>query len=237
MTVEILAIGAHPDDADIGVGGILCAAAAAGHTVDILDLSQGELGTRGTPAERAAEALEAARILGIRGRHNAHLPDGGIANTPEQRVAVVRHLRHLRPRIVLSPMGQDRHPDHDAAHELVRDALHLAGLSKLACEGSPHRPERVFYYRVYGDDSAPACVVNVTPVFDTKLEALRAFRSQFHNPSYDAPETFVSSPAFWDGIKTRAAYWGSRIGVAYAEPLHTLGPLGVDSLPGLETTA
>mgnify|MGYP002619857306 CR=1 FL=1 len=234
MTVEVLAIGAHPDDADIGVGGILCKLAKAGKRVGILDLTRGELGTRGTVEERTKEAAEAARILGVAERANAGLPDGGLANTLEQQRVVAGHIRRLRPRILLAPLDRDRHPDHDAAHALVRDSAYFAGLAKWEADREPHRPERIFWYRVYGDDTKVTFVMNITDEFAQKREAMQAFRSQFHNPDYKAPETFVSSPAFWNAIETRAAYWGSRIGVAYGEALHSLSPVGLETLPGLE---
>lgn len=237
MMVDVLAIGAHPDDADIGVGGILCKLAKAGRRVGILDLTRGELGTRGLVKERAEEAAEAARLLGVAERNNAGLPDGALANVLEQRRVVAEHIRRLRPRIVLAPMDNDRHPDHDAAHALVRDAAYFAGLVKWDAEGEPHRPDQMYYYRVYGNDTDVAFVVNITEEFEQKQRALKAFRSQFHNPDYEGVETFVSSPAFWRSIETRASYWGSRIGMAYGEALHTLTPIGLETLPGLENPA
>ena len=234
MSVDVLAIGAHPDDADIGVGGILCKMANAGKRVAILDLTRGELGTRGLVKERAEEAAEAARILGVSERINAGLPDGALANVPEQQRTVAEHIRRLKPRIVLAPLANDRHPDHEAAHALVRDAAYFAGLVKWEAEGAPHRPSGIYYYRVYGNDTEVAFVVNISDEFEQKREALKAFRSQFHNPDYEGVETFVSSPAFWRAIETRAAYWGSRIGMAYGEALHALTPVGLDTLPGLE---
>lgn len=234
MNADILAIGPHPDDADIGVGGILAKAAAAGKRVVIADLTRGELGTRGTPDERAAEAQAAARILGAAARENLGLPDGAVANTETQRTAVAALIRRHRPRILLAPMANDRHPDHEAAHALVRDAAYLAGLAKFAAEGDPWRPSRIYYYRVYGDPEPPAILIDVSAVFATKLAALREFTSQLYNPSYEGAETFVASKAFWEGIARRAAHWGAQIGVAHAEPLTALAPIAMQWPPGLE---
>lgn len=244
MTVDILAIGAHPDDVEIGIGGLVRKLADQGYRVGILDLTQGELGTRGSVEERRAEAAHAAEILGVAVRENAGLPDGGVADSEDQRLAVIPHLRTLRPRMILAPMRHDQHPDHEAAHYLVRNANHFAGLAKMMPETaeSRWRTPRVLYYSVYTEPAIPDLIVDVTGQFDAKLDALRAFRSQFHNPDYDGQETWVSTAAFWETIRTRAQYWGARLGVpgeihqgpAYAECLFHDGPIPVQTLPGLE---
>ncbi len=244
MTVDILAIGAHPDDVEIGIGGLVRKLVDQGYRVGILDLTQGELGTRGSAEERRAEAARAAEILGVAVRENAELPDGGVADSPDQRLTVIPHLRALRPQTILAPMRLDQHPDHDAAHYLVRNANHLAGLAKMMPETAqaPWRAPRMLYYSVYLEPAIPDLIADVTSQFDAKLEALRAFRSQFHNPDYDGEQTWVSTEAFWDTIRTRAQYWGSRLGVpgadqqgpAYAECLFHDGPIPVQTLPGLE---
>lgn len=234
MKVDVLAIGPHPDDADLGLGGILCKLAARGFTTSILDLTRGELGTRGTPVERATEAAESARILGISLRENAGLPDGALANTPEQRERVVHFIRRLRPKVLLIPNKPDRHPDHEAAHELCRAANFYAGVEKVCPDSDPWRAESVYFYGPYQDaPHPPTFVVDVSGHFEAKLEALATFRSQFYNPDYNGEETAVSSRAFWDSIRHRAAYWGSRVGVQYGEALYSEGPLALDILPGL----
>jgi bacillithiol biosynthesis deacetylase BshB1 len=231
---DILAIGPHPDDAELGVGGILAKAARAGYRTGIIDLTAGELSTRGDVETRAQEAGEAARILGITHRENVCLPDGGIANDPDQQLALIIKLRTLRPRILLAPMRPDRHPDHESAAELVKAAHFFAGLAKVDTGQQPHRAERVYYYTPYFHAPAPpSVVIDISDVFEVKMQALAAYHSQFHNPDATGPETFISSESFWQDIRTRAAYWGSQIGVAHGEPLHHGGPLGFALPPGL----
>jgi bacillithiol biosynthesis deacetylase BshB1 len=228
MSVDLLVVGAHPDDAELGAGGTLALLAHRGKRTAILDLTRGELASRGTPAERAAEAAEAARVLGVAHRENAGLPDGGIDNTAEQRAAVIVVLRRLRPRVLLVPAAPDRHPDHAAAFALLHDANFLSGLGKLP-GGEPHRAARIFGYHAYADqEREPTFVQDISETLELKLAALRAHASQFHNPAYPGNETHVSSPEFWDNITTRAAYWGARIGVKYGEPFYAPTPLALD---------
>ncbi len=233
--VDVLAIGAHPDDVELGVGGILLTLAAQGHSIAVLDLTRGEAGSRGSAEERAVEAATAAEALGLKARENAHLPDGGLADTIEQREAVARIIRRFRPSIILSHAPHDRHPDHHAAHDLVRNANFMAGVSTFKTEDEPHRASRLYFYHPYSEvDTPPDLVVDISSQFDRKVEVLRAYRSQFHNPEYEGPATLVSSAGFWDAIRTRAAHWGNRIGVTYGEPLFTEGPIATKTLPGLE---
>ncbi len=235
MSMDVLAIGAHPDDADLGVGGLLCKLAQAGKRTAILDLTQGELGSRGTVAEREIEAAESARLLGLTTRLNARLPDGGIANTTEQRCVVVEIIRQLRPKIILGPMRPDRHPDHEAAHDLVKDAHFFSGVHGLKTESPAWRARTLYGYSAYFEGTTtPTHVVDITAFFEQKIAALRAFRSQFHNVDYDGPETLVASSQFWDAIATRAAYWGNTIGVRYGEPLYGTLPLAMNLPPELE---
>jgi bacillithiol biosynthesis deacetylase BshB1 len=234
VTVDVLAIGAHPDDVEIGIGGLVHKLVRRGLTVGILDLTQGELASRGTPRERHEEAGDAARVLGVAIRENAGLPDGHIANSAEHQQTLIPLLRALRPHTVVAPMPDDRHPDHDAAHTLVRDANYFSGLIQINSGNEPHRAERMYFYRVYGDPTPPTFVVDISEDFDTKIQALEAYTSQFHNPDFEGELTYVSSEAFWESIRTRAQYWGSRIGTAYGESLHALAPVAVDLPPGLE---
>lgn len=235
QSVTVLAIGAHPDDVELGVGGILLTVAAQGHSTAVLDLTRGEAGSRGSVEERAVEAATAADALGLQARENAHLPDGGLADTIEQREAVARLIRRLRPSIILSHAPHDRHPDHHAAHDLVRNANFTAGVSTFKTEDEPHRASRLYFYHPYSEvDTPPDLVVDISAQFERKIEVLHAYRSQFHNPEYDGPATWVSSARFWESIRTRAAHWGSMIGVDYGEPLYINGPLAAKTLPGLE---
>lgn len=250
-TVDVLAIGAHPDDVEIGIGGTVRKLVLQGRRVGILDLSQGELASRGSVEERRAEAQRAAEILGVLRRQNAGLPDGGITNTTAQQHALIPFIRSFRPRVILAPMRDDRHPDHEAAHHLVRAADYFAGLVRLHSanqdsanqdsgnqnsgpESEPWRAPHMYFYAVHKEMAIPQLIVDVSGQFEDKLAALRAFRSQFHNPEYGGVETYVSSAGFWESIQQRAAYWGSRIGVAYGETLFSDGPIAVSTLPGIE---
>jgi bacillithiol biosynthesis deacetylase BshB1 len=235
MSVDVLAVGAHPDDADLGVGGTLLLLAAQGFRTAILDLSQGEAASRGTPHERVREAERSARVLQVRERYNVELPDGGIDNSPEQRLRVIPFIRALRPTIILGPHAQDRHPDHGAAQALVRDANFFAGVTSIETEEEPYRAPHIYRYHPYQDSAdAPALVMDVSDFFERKLRALKSFKSQLYNPGYAGPQTYVSSPEFWDSVTTRAEYWGSRVGVQFGEPLYADGPLLLNYLPGLE---
>jgi len=232
--MDVLAVGAHPDDVELGCGGLLHKLAQAGKRVAILDLTRGEMSTRGTPDERSVEAGNAAAILGVAERANAGLPDGGVANTPEQRLAVIPFIREFRPKVLLTLMTPDRHPDHAAAHALVSDANYLAGLARIDTGRFPHRTPQTLFFHPYTDFAGPpAFVADISANFEAKLAALRAHASQFHNPGYQGPDTFISSKAFWDGIEVRARYWGTRIGVLYGEPFHADGPMPLDFLSGL----
>jgi bacillithiol biosynthesis deacetylase BshB1 len=235
VTVDVLAAGAHPDDVELGIGGLVNRLVRDGYEVSILDLTRGEMGTRGTPEERAREALDAAHVLGVARRDNAGLPDGGLMDTPEQRLAVVPFIRELRPKVILAPMGNDRHPDHGAAHHLLVSANYMAGLGRIESEREPYRAPRMYFYPAYAGAGLPALIADVSDTFETKLEAIRAYRSQFFNPEYEGRPTYISTPEFWESIRAKAAYWGARIDVRYGEPLYTEGPVGIRSLPGLET--
>lgn len=235
MNVDVLAVGAHPDDVELGIGGLLHKLAQHGHTVGILDLTRGEMSTRGSIEERDAEARDAARILGAVRRENAGLPDGAVANTHEQQMRTIFFIRAHRPRILIALMDDDRHPDHRAAHALVRDAAYFSGLARIDTGQEPYRPLITYFYHPYYEDrAAPALVVDISDHFEAKTEALRAHKSQFHNPDYPGEPTFISSPEFWESIRTRAAYWGGLVHVKYGEPLYAPGPIGVVLPPGLE---
>lgn len=235
MNVDVLAIGAHPDDVDLGVGGTLLLLAAQGFTTAILDLSQGEAASRGTPDERVREADRSARVLQVRERYNAELPDGGIENTQDQRLRVIPFIRALRPAVILSHHATDRHPDHGAAHALVRDANFFAGVSSIETDEEPYRAPNLYFFHPYQDSAdPPAMVMDVSDFFERKMRALKSFKSQLYNPDYAGPATYVSSPEFWDSITTRAAYWGGRAGVTFGEPLYAQGPLLMNYVPGLE---
>ena len=233
-TVDVLAIGAHPDDVELACGGLLIKLAQEGKKVAILDLTRGEMGSRGNAEVRASEAATAAEIMGIYKREGIDLPDTRLANTTEQQREIIPFIRHYRPAIICALMAPDRHPDHAAAHALSRDANYYSGLSRIDTGQEPYRTPRIFYFYPYAElAGAPPCVVDISEVFETKMKALQAYESQFHNPHFPGPATQISSKEFWEGIETRARYWGGRIGVEFGEPMYTDSPLKLSTLPDL----
>ena len=243
-TVDVLAVGAHPDDVELGCGATLVTLACRGLTFGILDLTRGEAGTRGTPEARAAEAAEAARILGARFRDGLDLGDGALRTDREAELAVLGVIRLRRPRLVLAPLARDRHPDHVRANRLVTDASFYAGLRALETGRAPHRPQQVVYYpSTYVAE--PSFLVDVTGFLETKLAAIRAFRSQFFSPGSNEPATFISSREFLDGVAARARAYGLLANVGAAEAfVSSRPPLLEDPLrafagyePGFEGSA
>lgn len=216
MTVDVLAVGAHPDDVELGCGGTLAALAARGQTFAILDLTRGEAGTRGTPETRAREAAEAARILGAAERTNLDLGDGDLRTDRAAQLEVIEVIRQLAPRIVLAQHAGDRHPDHARASRLVTEAAFYSGLRSIP--GRAHRPQQVLYYPS-SYPMEPTFLVDISSTFERKLAAIRAYASQFHRPgaNLDDPETYISSRGYFDGITARAQGYGRIANVAYAE--------------------
>lgn len=240
--LDVLAFAAHPDDVELSIGGTMCRLARDGYRTGVVDLTRGELGTRGTPETRAVEAAEAGRILGLAARENLGLPDGGLANTPEHRLAVVRALRRHRPHVVLMNAPVDRHPDHPNAATLVGEALFASGLAQIETlddagrPQAPWRPHHALHY-MQSIDFEPTFVVDVSDVWEQRIAAMRAYATQFHSGAPgadDGPQTFISTPAFMEWIEARARAWGYRIGAAYGEPLlYRHGPVGVGDLMGV----
>jgi bacillithiol biosynthesis deacetylase BshB1 len=214
--VDVLVFSPHPDDAELGCGGMLASLPPRGLSFGIVDLTQGEMATRGTPEIRAREAREAARILGARFRETLDLGDGGLRTDRAAELRVVEAVRRARPRIVLAPLSADRHPDHARAGRLVPEAAWYAGLAKLETGIPPHRPDQVLYYATYVLVT-PTFLVDVSATFATKVEALRAYRSQFHDPNSLEPATYVSSKGFFEGVEARARALGRIANVEYAE--------------------
>ena len=213
---DILAIGAHPDDVEVHVGGILALASDRGLKAAILDLTSGDLGTRGTAETRRLEAMEAARILGVT-RHVLDFPDGRFTVEEAYRVRLMTELRRLRPRVLILPAPEDRHPDHRRAHRLTREAAYYAGLKNYPCPGSPFRPEAVAW--VGGENPGlPDLLVDVSAVWERRMAAFDAFGSQFdQDPSQ--PVTRIAHPAFRRGVLGRAMHWGSLRMCDWAEAL------------------
>lgn len=221
--LDCLAIGAHPDDAEISAGGTLALMARLGRRVGILTLTRGESGTRGTPELRAGEARDAAAILGTVYQGMLDLGDGDISNTQENRRAVVEAIRRLRPCVILTNGPDDRHPDHRRAQELVRDAVFLANVGGFHAEGDRWLTMAVcfFYQHQYFPEGRVDWIVDVTETHETKMAALRAHGSQFFGSPDDedpAKATYIASPAFWEYLRDRSHTWGHRIGARHGEP-------------------
>ena len=213
---DVLAIAAHRDDVEQTCGGTLLRMAARGLRTAILDLTQGEAGTRGTADERAREAEEAARILGVGWRQALTVPDGAIENTLENRVAIVHVLRRLRPRVVILPYWQARHPDHAVTGTLGYDACFLAGIKKVDTGTDPHRPFKIVYASLYAD-VRPSFVVDVTPFIEQRHLALMAYRSQYANQSAGSG-LFVPEEEIRERTFAEARHYGLLAGVRYGEP-------------------
>jgi N-acetylglucosamine malate deacetylase 1 len=219
--VDLLAIAAHRDDAELTCGGTLAKVARAGHRAGILDLTQGESGTRGDAATRAAEAERAARALGVAVRLNARLPDAHLANDEPSRLNVVALIRQTRPRVVILPYPVGRHPDHRIASELGRDACYLAGLAKYGAPGEPHRPFKLLYALAYREDPVkPSFVVDISDSFEAKMQAIRCYASQFDGAKA-AGEIHPTGQDLYELIRVQSAHYGSLIRKAYGEPFFT----------------
>ncbi len=230
LPYDALFLGAHPDDVEILAGGTVARLVAMGRRVLVVDATRGEMGTRGTPEERAREAADAARILGVP-RLNLDLPDGHVGgDLPGATRAMVRLLRHARPRTVFTHEPDDHHPDHNAVSRAVKDAFFQANVLKYETGQPRHKTRRVFHFVGTRDrwPPPPSFVVDITDAWETKLAALRAFRSQLHNPDYVGPETYVSSDIAWHFLEGRASFFGSLIGVRYAEGFRAVAPLRID---------
>jgi len=214
--LDILAIAAHRDDVEQTCGGTLLVQQSLGWKTGILDLTRGEAGTRGTAAEREAEAAEAARILGVSHREALDLPDGNVQNTLENRLKIAAVLRRLRPRVVILPYWQGRHPDHYTSATLGYEACFVSGLAKADVAGAPHRPYKILYASLYAD-VRPTFVVDITPHMETRLASLLAYRSQYATQP-EGGALFVPEEEIRERTFASARHYGLLAGVRYAEP-------------------
>jgi bacillithiol biosynthesis deacetylase BshB1 len=215
MTLDILAFGAHPDDVELHIGGTLAKMAARGYAVGVVDLTRGELGTRGTPAIRAREAKKAAQILELKVRENLGLPDGGVTVTPESRLKVIHALRKHRPMLVLAPHWDEAHPDHANAGRLVAEAAHHAGLAKIRTGRERFRPKAILYYMLPPYARA-TFIVDVSAHIEQREAAIRAHQSQLFDPARE-PDTYLSQPDFLYRVNAVVSYYGTIIGRAKGE--------------------
>lgn len=234
MKLDLLFIVAHPDDAEISCGGTIAKAVAAGNSVGIIDMTGGELGTRGTMEIRAKEAEEAAQILGLKVRENLWMADGFFVNDKTHQLPIITKIRQYQPDVIVTNAIDDRHPDHGKASRLVSDAAFLSGLRKIetSLDGplqDAWRP-RAVYHMLQDRWIEPDFVVDITGHFETKMESIKAFGSQFHDPNSTEPETPISGVGFMKHIEGRAMQCGRLIDAEYGEGYTTERPVGTGSI-------
>ncbi|WP_160712735.1 bacillithiol biosynthesis deacetylase BshB1 [Chitinophaga solisilvae] len=242
MKLDILAIAVHPDDVELGCAGTLMIHALQGMKTGVVDLTRGELGTRGTPELREQEAQDAAKIMGLEVRENLGLADGFFRNDTMEQMAIIRAIRKYQPDIVLANAMDDRHPDHGRAGKLIADSCFLAGLRKITTEEDgiqqqAWRPKQVFHF-LQDRYHEPDFVIDITPVMEKKLEAIKSFSSQFLAAKDHEPQTYISGANFFDSVIYRAKMLGKMVGVEYAEGYTSAKMIGIRSMTDLinETT-
>jgi N-acetylglucosamine malate deacetylase 1 len=223
-TVDVLAIGPHPDDIEIGIGGIIAKHAALGHRVGLCDLTAGEMGSNGTVEERLAEAEAARAVLGAAWRVNLRLPDRAIGSSPDHQRLVAGLVRSARPKVLAIPYWSDRHPDHVAASHLLTEGVFSAGLRRYQVDGDAWKPESICYYFI-NDMAAPSFVVDVSEHYETKRRALACHVTQFQPSNSDAVATRLTSVRFRQLVESRDAQFGASAGVAFAEGIVVKQPL------------
>jgi bacillithiol biosynthesis deacetylase BshB1 len=232
MKLDLLAFGAHPDDVEISCAGTIIKHVSLGYKVGVVDLTRGEMGTRGTPQIRDAEAMAASEIMGLQIRENLDMPDGYFTNNEEHQHKVIRMLRKYQPDVVIANAIRDRHPDHGKGADLVRDSCFYAGLQKLVTEEDgkaqqPWRPRALYHY-IQDQWIEPEILIDISDFWDLRMAAVLAFKSQFFDPNSKEPVTYISKPGFLDTLKFRAQTLGKMIGVSYAENFTSLRKPGVD---------
>lgn len=237
MKLDILVFAVHPDDAELGCSGTILKEIAAGRRVGIVDLTRGELGTRGTAETRDQETIESSKILGLHARENLGMRDGFFKNDEEHQLKVIQMIRKYSPEIVLCNALHDRHPDHGRASSLVSDAFFLSGLPKIKTELDgiaqvSYRPRLLLQY-IQDNYIKPDILVDITDFFDKKMESIHAFKTQFFNTEGDGQETYISSPNFLKVVEARAREFGKSINATYAEGFTSKKLLGVDDLMDL----
>ncbi len=230
MKLDVLAVSPHPDDVELHCGGLMIRFADLGYATGIVDMSRGEKGTRGTVDVRKREAAAAAEVLGLAGRLNLELPDARIGTGDTHRDALIGAIRRYRPEMLLVPHEVARHPDHEATSRLAREAAFLAGLEKIVTDHPAFRPRKVVFYLTHHRyrEPRPSFIVDISSAFDRKIEAVKAHRSQFHDPDSTEPETFISRPEFLEEVEAQSRYYGSLIGARHGEPFVVREYLSID---------
>lgn len=234
MKLDILVLAAHPDDAELGCGGTIAKQVSLGNKVGVVDFTRGELGTRGTVQTRAQEAKDSASILGLSVRANLGFKDGFFINDEAHQLAVIRLLRKFQPEIVLANAIYDRHPDHGKGSDLAFDSCFYSGLAKIETtdEGkvqAPWRPKNI-YHIIQSQLIQPDFVVDVSDFWETKMKAVRAFKTQFYDPTSNEPETYISNPSFMKLLESRGQEFGHSIGAKYGEGFTVRRVVGVNDL-------
>lgn len=234
MKLDVMAIGAHPDDAELSCSGVLLVEKKNGKKTGIIDLTQGEMGTRGTAETRKQEAEDAAKILQLDVRENLGLRDGFFRNEEDDQLKVIEAIRKYRPEVILCNAPEDRHPDHGRGARLVSDACFLSGLRKVktifnGAEQEAWRPKYVLHY-IQDRFLQPDFVIDISEVMDIKLESIKAYGTQFHNPGLNEPQTYISTPDFLESIIYRSKMMGKMIGVKYAEGFISEKMIGLPNL-------
>lgn len=238
MKLDVLAIGVHPDDVELGCSGTLIGEVKRGKTVGIVDLTEGELGTRGTVETRYREAAAAAKIIGAAARENLKMRDGFFKNDEEHQLKVIQVLRKYQPEIVISNILEDRHPDHGRAGNLVYEACFLSGLRQIKTKdaaGNTQEKWRPKYLLHFIQDRfyEPNVIIDITDAFEQKMDSVKAYTTQFHNPNSGEPETYISNSGFLEAITGRARLLGKRIGVQFAEGFVSKKDIGIANLDAL----
>lgn len=221
MKLDLLVFAAHPDDAELACSGTIAAHIAAGYSCGVVDLTNGEMGTRGTPELRREEAAASSKILGLHVRENLGFADVNFVNDWAHQEQVIQMMRKYQPEIVLANAIRDRHPDHGKGADLVRDAFFKSGLAKISTkfdgqEQQAYRPRQLYHY-IQSNYIEPTFIVDISDFWETKINSIMAFKSQFYDPNSNEPETYISSSNFMEFIEARAIEFGHRIGVKYGE--------------------
>ena len=229
MNLDVLAVFAHPDDLELSAGGTMLKLKSLGYKTGALDVTRGEMGTRGTVDGRAKEAEEAAKLLKLDVRDNLGLPDGHVFVNDESRTAMVRAFRRLKPRVVIADQPEDSHPDHNNIAHLVRECMRLCAMRNFDPEtGDEKIPPPIVAHVIFSRRVLPSFVVDVSEFHEQKMAAIRAHASQFYDSNSTEPETMLTGERFLDDVASRSRYWGTTIGVEYGEPFFVREMLNVD---------
>ncbi len=224
--LDALFFAAHPDDVELSAGGTVIKLVKSGYKVGIVDLTQGELSTRGNLKSRAIETKNASKIMGIHSRENLKIADGNIENTEKNRKKIIEVVRKYRPKIVFAPYPKDRHPDHINASKLLTESFFYAGLEKIKTKYPSYRPEKNFYFAQHFDIPT-SFIFDISDVYEEKLKAVMCYQTQFFTGETKGPQTYISGKSFSDNLEARCISWGFKIGVKYGEPFFTESDLKV----------